>query len=437
MGRVWFVLLVLVVSASCAWAAAAKNVVLFIADGAGFNSFHCAAYYEHGELGRQAYDAFEVKLACTTGAYGSPAYDPAKAWSDFRSHRVKATDSAAAATALNTGVKTQNGRISVDAEGRVLVTIAEIAAGLGKSTGAVTSVPFSHATPAAVFAHNTGRSNTRKIAEEIVYRSGLTVVFGAGHPAYDDEGKALVREDWDTGYCSASVYEALAAGTTGRGWELVETREAMEALAAAETCELRRVFGLVRNSSTLQYRRDGKRMGGLNEGVPTLETMALAALNVLSADEDGFFLMVEGGAIDWANHDKNLARMVEEFGDFNRTVAAVMRRLEQKGLLGETLVIVTADHETGQLWGENAGEKSATPFDLPKNRGKGVLPAAKHFSSGHTNVLVPLYARGPGSEMFGGLVDGKDEKAAEAWGFSGEYVDNTEVFVVMKAAIAE
>ena len=87
--------------------------------------------------------------------------------------------------------------------------------------------------------------------------------------------------------------------------------------------------------------------------------------------------------------------------------------------------------------GENAGEKSATPFDLPKNRGKGVLPAAKHFSSGHTNVLVPLYARGPGSEMFGGLVDGKDEKAAEAWGFSGEYVDNTEVFVVMKAAIAE
>ena len=146
-----------------------------------------------------------------------------------------------------------------------------------------------------------------------MYRSGLTVVFGAGHPAYDDEGKALAREDWDTGYCSASVYEALAAGTTGRGWELVETREAMEALAAGETCELRRVFGLVRNSSTLQYRRDGKRRGGLNECADVGDDGAGGAERA-GADEDGFFLMVEGGAIDWANHDKNLARMVEEFG---------------------------------------------------------------------------------------------------------------------------
>jgi alkaline phosphatase len=457
-GRVLFVLAILTVAAAGAWGAAAKNVVLLIADGAGFNAFHCASYYEYGELDRQAYDAFAVRLACTTGAYGAPAYDPAKAWSDFKSLRSKATDSAAAATALYTGVKTKNGRISTDPDGRKLVTIAEIADGLGKSTGIVTSVAFSHATPAAVFAHNEGRKNAGEIADEIVYRSGLTVVFGAGHPGYDDNGKELAREKWDDDYCPEEVYQALAEGATGKGWALVETREAMEALAEEEvwggsggatglavshgqdahaTVELRRVFGLARCATTLQYERDGKAQGGLNDNVPTLETMSLAALNVLSKDEDGFFLMIEGGAVDWANHDKNLGRMLEEFGDFNRTVAAVLGRLEKGGLLKDTLVIVTADHECGQIWGADAGEKSKTPFDLPASGGKGNLPGAKHFHSNHTNVLVPLFATGPGSALFDGLVDGVDEQAAKAWHISGRYVDNTDVFTVMKAAITD
>ncbi|MBE0535612.1 MAG: alkaline phosphatase [Phycisphaerae bacterium] len=436
-GRILFVLAILTVTAAGALGAAARNIVLLIVDGAGYNAYHCSSYYEYGETGKQPYDSFPVRLACTTGAYDAPVYDPEKSWSDFKSLRSKATDSAAAATALYTGVKTASYHIATDPDNRPLTTIAEIAHAMGKSTGAVSSVPFSHATPAAVFAHNKDRKNTGEIANEIVYRSGLTVVFGAGHPRYDDNGRRRPRGQSKDDYCPDAVYQALADGTTGKGWAFLESSDAMEALAAEARPELRRVFGLAPCTSSLQYRRDGKGPGGLNGNMPTLETMSLAALNVLSRDEDGFFLMIEGGAVDWANHDKNLARMLEEYADFNRTVAAVMRRLQEGGILEDTLVIVVSDHECGQIWGPSAGEESDTPFDLPVNRGKGNLPAAKYFSGGHTNGLVPLFATGPGSEFFHARVRGVDRHAAKAWCISGQYVDNTDVFTVMKAAITD
>ncbi|MBN1816954.1 MAG: alkaline phosphatase [Sedimentisphaerales bacterium] len=435
MGRVVFLLAVLTTFTVFGWGASAKNVILLIADGAGFNAFHCSSYFEYGQLGKQPYDAFAVRLGCTTNPFEAPLYDPAKSWSDFKSQRSKATDSAAAATALYTGVKTENKRISTGPDKKPLTTIAEIAHGLGKSAGIVSSVPFSHATPGAVFAHNEDRKNTDQIAEEIVYRSSLAVVFSPGHPRYDSNGKKLPHDKWKDSYCPEEVYQALVEGTTGRGWTFMDSKRAMEALAADPRPEPNRVFGLAKSASTLQYDREGKKQGRLNGNVPTLETMSLAALNVLNKDEDGFFLMIEGGAVDWANHGNNLDRMVEEFADFNKTIASIMNWLDQRGLTRDTLVIVTSDHECGQIWGPDAGEKSKTPFDLPKSRGKGKLPDAKHYATGHTNVLVPLYATGPGSEFFHALVDGVDTHAARAWQFSGQYVDNTDVFTVMKAAI--
>ena len=96
------------------------------------------------------------------------------------------------------------------------------------------------------------------------------------------------------------------------------------------------------------------------------------------------------------------------------------------------MLIVTADHETGQIWGPEASD---TNYQLPINNGKGELPSVKYFHGGHTNVLVPMYAIGAGSEKFEGLVDGRDERAGREWRFSGEYVDNTDIFAVMKDAI--
>lgn len=413
--------------------ARAKNIILLVSDGAGFNCFDATSYYQHGELGRQVYDGWPVRLACTTymlGRDGEPGgYDPAAFWSDFdRSlHGSHATDSAAAATALYTGRKTYGGAIAVDIDRRGLTTIAERADHNGMRAGAVTSVQFSHATPAALAAHNHSRGNYAAIAHEMIYGRTLDVVMGCGHPEYDHDGRSVDEADHGYKYVGGrAAWEDLKAGTTGKGWTLIDSKADFEAIAVDPSQAPDRLFGVARCRKTLQEGREGDGMGEPNTNVPDLPTMTMAAIHTLSRDGDGFFLMVEGGAVDWANHHVRLGRMVEEQVDFNRAVEAVAGWVERHSSWDETLVIVTSDHECGGLWGPEAdGEE---PFQRVVNRGKGKLPGAKHFYGSHTNALVPLYARGPGAGRFVGLVRGIDP----VW---GAYVDNTDIYRVMAAAL--
>ena len=176
--------------------------------------------------------------------------------------------------------------------------------------------------------------------------------------------------------------------------------------------------------------------------------MSLAALNVLNQNPEGFVLMVEGGAVDWANHGNNIARMLEEQIDFNRTVRAIVAWIEAHGGWGETLLIVTSDHECGMVWGpatytDANGNGVFDPetdtfleWNRVENRGQGRVPAVQYASRNHSNVLVPLWAHGAGAALFEQWVDGVDAKAGELWEFDGRYVDNTDVFAVMRAAIA-
>ncbi|MBN2473185.1 MAG: alkaline phosphatase [Pirellulales bacterium] len=463
----------------------AKNVILLIADGAGFNAWQAASYYEHGQLGQQPYDRFAVHYGCTTymlnyvnadgammaasvgkipnGASGTIAqeYDPSQMWRNFNYARGKdnytaATDSAAAATALYTGVKTTRGRMAMSWEGKKrLTTIAEIADRLGKATGTISSVQVSHATPGAVWAHNPSRNNYAALFREMLYESGLDVIMGAGHPLYDNNGKRRNGgSDDDYQYVGGKqAWKDLTSADPDAGLQLIQQKDEFEALAERSATggdgPSRRVVGIAPVHSTLQADRKGKDMAPgspQNANVPALATITRAALNVLAEDPDGFFLMVEGGAVDWANHSNNLARMVEEMGDFNRSVQAVVDWVEANSSWDETLVIVTADHECGMLWGQgtyangdddphyNAGTDTFLNWQPVKSQGKGRLPQCQYGSGGHTNALVPLWANGPGSERFAELVDGTDAKAGEFWGFSGKYVDNTDVFTVMKAA---
>ena len=418
-------------------AASAKNVILMISDGAGFNAFYCAGYYQQGELGKQVYDKFPIRLGCTTYSADNPdGYEPDKFWSKFQYARKKPTDSAAAATALYTGVKTENGRLCTDSEGGKLVTIAEMADSAGKSTGTISSVMFSHATPAAVWAHNDSRNEYEQIAKEMICDSGLDVIMGCGHPRYDNNGKLLPMDDWETEYCGGeALFKDILTASTERGWIFIESKHDFLALAENSAPVFDRVLGVAQCRNTLQYNRDGEGMGNLNENVPSLATLSRAAINVLAGDEDGFFLMIEGGAVDWAGHDNNLARIIEEQIDFNNAIEAVVKWVRIESSWNETLLIITADHETGQLWGPKAGPKSQTPFNLPQNKGAGKLPGAAFFSNEHTNALVPIYAIGPGSELFENFAKGKDTMAAQAWDFSGSYVDNTDVFKVMQQAL--
>ncbi|NPV47049.1 MAG: alkaline phosphatase, partial [Armatimonadetes bacterium] len=149
-----------------------------------------------------------------------------------------------------------------------------------------------------------------------------------------------------------------------------------------------------------------------------------AALRVLGADPDGLFLMVEGGAVDWAAHSNYAGRMIEEQMDFGDAVAAVVRWVERHSSWDETLLIVTADHETGCLTGPGSGPE----WKPLVGKGKGQIPGLEWHSGGHTNSLVPVFARGAGAHLLRRAADQQDP-------VRGPYVDNTEIAAVMQAVL--
>jgi alkaline phosphatase len=409
-----------------------KNVILMISDGCGYNHIQAADYYEFGVNGKQIYQQFPVQCAVSTYSIGGE-YNPELAWRDFKYVEQKPTDSAAASTAMSTGVKTSNGAINVDATETKLLSLVERFEAIGKTTGVITTVPFSHATPAGMVAHNRTRNNYQEIAAEMIQMSGLDVIIGAGHPFYDDFGRATENPEYK--YVGGeSVWNALVNGTAGNDadgdqvpdkWRLIETRAAFQQIAAGTN--IKRLIGIPQVRSTLQQKRAGAVQADpfvtpRIESVPTLTEMSLAGLTVLNQDPDGFFVMIEGGAIDWASHDNQSGRMIEEQVDFNRAVAAVYHWVEKNSNWEETLLIITSDHECGYLTGPGSGKTDSDGllWKPIMNRGQGKLPGMEWHSGQHTNQLIPLFALGAGSEKFHPLADQVDS-------VRGKYIDNTEI----------
>jgi alkaline phosphatase len=141
--------------------------------------------------------------------------------------------------------------------------------------------------------------------------------------------------------------------------------------------------------------------------------MAGGALNVLDNNPKGFFLMIEGGAIDWASHSNQKGRLIEEMKSFNEAIQRVVDWVNTKSNWNETLVIVTGDHETGFLWGEE-------PFYPLVDSGPNNLPIMKFHSANHTNSLIPFYAKGTGSNLYQNFADEYDS-------VRGPYIQNSEV----------
>jgi len=450
---------------------AAKNVILMIADGSGFGSWQATSMYEGkwDAVKRQSTQVYDgpgwVRYACTTypltlskrptGKTAQDAalvYQPSKAWDaqsawgltgrTFAGYKFLtggATDSAAAATALAAGVKTYNNAINWSATNQPLAgkTIAEIAKRRGRAVGAITTVPWSHATPAALGgAHNVERDNYEEIANEMLAAPYLDVIMGTGNPDFDDEGRPAKKRPRYVG--GAATWEQLKQGKHSSGWRLIQTKAEFESLAAAPPKDNKKILGVPQVYATLQQARgkyqktDTPFSQPLNSNVPSLATMTKAAINVLAREPNGFYLVIEGGAVDWANHANQPARMIEEQIDFLQALRAVVDWVEAHGGWSQTLVICTADHETGLLWGTHS---DAVPFDQILDRGKGKVPDLRYNSLSHTNSLVPLVARGAGCERFAERVRGVDAAAGEHWSFSGQYVDNTDVFQVMDAAL--
>ncbi|NBC20133.1 MAG: alkaline phosphatase [Alphaproteobacteria bacterium] len=486
----------------------AKNVILMVSDGAGFNGWLAADYYQ-GLAGRQSYqverpdgtmpvvygmthDALNLidasgnlitrieDLPSVAGAV-EQGYDPTTRWKRFENGfpndfaplnapYTSYTDSAAAGTALMSGRKTANGRVNVDWSGQVeFRTIAEIAMERDRSAGAVASVMASHATPAAVIAKNASRNNYEDIFTEMV-ESDLRVIMGAGHPFYDASGASIEPEDEEAFQFvgGEETFDALTGEAELNGFTFIDTKSQFEALASGQmTAD--RVVGIARTNSTLQAQREGLAEAdtpsgmAFNDDVPDLATMSLGALNLLGEDANGFFLMIEGGAVDWMGHANDMPRFIEEQIDFNLAIDAVIEWVEANSSWDETLLIITSDHETGGIWGEGTWtnsqggpvardrreetvrsarfdptEDAFNQFLAVQDRGAGNLPGYQFASGNHTNELVPLWAIGPGSELFAEFTR-TDVQAGELWGapygWTGEIIDNTVVFRVMEEVL--
>jgi alkaline phosphatase len=488
----------------------AKNVIILIADGSGFNSRIAADYYQYGAASTQVYENWPISLAVSTYPYqpaGAIGYDPIKAWTDFNWVRdpwdaPHVTESDMAATAIATGQKTDKGvswsvhdnpYTSSASGGHAIPNIVDYAESLGKATGVVTTRAFDDATPAGFAAHNTSRDNLAiagGIADEMIKSSKLEVIMGAGNPDYNNDGQPTPMLSGANKFISDATWRAFKAGEIpgvdsdndlqAEAWTLIQDRASFQSLAKGDTPE--RVFGMAQAYETTQEKRSGDAwtttfphapwktfttspavhdyMGTagwnlstslpfavpFNANEPTLAEMSKAALNVLDNDPDGFVVMIEGGAVDPAQHDGRPGRMIEEMADFNAAVTAVMKWVDTEANWKDTLVIVTADHETGYVLGPNAG--NGTPafagdpavFTPVVNNGAGNMPGVGEYALDvlknpnwmlwHTDSLVPLNAFGAGSDLFNELPTLADP-------VRGPYIDNTDIFKVMYKAIGE
>jgi alkaline phosphatase len=383
-----------------------KNVILMISDGQGFNAVRTARHYT-GE--KAVYEGFQQKYGMQTspagkrGGFTGRPYEPAGMAKDFNYARAGATDSAAAATAMFAGVKVYNGEVNYTPDRKALTTYFEKAARAGKSIGVVTNVSYTDATPAAVYGHNSSRRNFAALAFEAANGS---------NPLNNMPDSLFNPSAGDNNGYDAQGYNGNFKFIMGKG---------TPAYAAWPS------------------------------GKSTLAGMAAAALKALGTGPAGFAVMIECGTVDGAGHDNKLRLLIEEQTGFNNAVQAVVDYLDRDtdgNNWGNTLVIVTADHETGHLWGDGTG----TFFDVNgnevfdegvdyahiKDRGKKKLPGARFHSRGHTNALVPLYAKGAGAEAFSRCVIGTDPNLRaiydldESW--SGRYIDNTCVYRTMSGA---
>jgi len=332
---------------------------------------------------------------------------------------------------MSTGVKNLDGVIGIDPAGNALRHAFQRAEEVGKSTGVITNVQWSHATPAGFVAHNSSRNNYDQIAREMIYDSATDVIMGAGHPFYNDNGERLSTPPFQYKYVGGeATWNDLVAGTAGDpDWTHIQTRQEFRRLMWGRAPK--RVCGTAQVASTTQQSRrnnpgdpdnrdDAPYEVPLNETVPTLAEMTLGALNVLDCDNDGLCLMIEGGAVDWTGHANQKGRLIEEEIDFNHAVEAVMLWVLCHSNWDETLLIVTGDHETGYLWGRG----SNPTWEPIVNNGRGVPPGMQFNSGDHTNQLIPIFAKGDASRLLAAKADQVDPER-------GRYIDNTEIAEVM------
>src|SRR5690554_1732164 len=316
-----------------------KNIILLIGDGMGLSEISAAIYYKDGMPNFERFST--IGLIKTS------------------SSSELITDSAAGATVFSAGVKTYNGAIGVDRDTIPVPTIVEQLSKDGYSTGIVATSSIQHATPASFYAHVKHRRMYEEITE-FAPNSGVDFFAGGGLKYFNDrkDKRDLLEDMRAAGY---TVITDKLPTTNVRGKELILLAE----------------NGMPKMSD------------GRGDFLPDATKLALEKL---SKNEKGFFLMVEGSQIDWGGHDNDADYLIEELLDFDKTIGVALDFAKQNG---ETLVIVTADHETGG-------------FTLATDGGDYNKIKPTFSTTGHSGTMVPVFAEGPGAFLFNGIYESNE-----------------------------
>ena len=313
-----------------------KNVVFLIGDGMGIAQIYSGMVANGNKLAleRCSYSGFSKTYSANNFT----------------------TDSGAGGTAIACGVKTNNGMIGMGADSVATQSILELAEKNNLSTGIVVACAVTHATPASFIAHQMDRNMYDEIASDYL-KSDIDVFIGGGRKYFENraDGRNLTDE------LKANNYQ------------------------------------IAYDMASIKHIKTGKLAGLLyddqNPGMPVRGDMlpdgTMSAIDILEHNKKGFFLVVEGSQIDWAAHDNNTKQVVMEMLDFDKTVGLVLDYAEKDG---NTLVIITADHETGGM--------SILNGKFGSDEMKAVFS-----TKSHSGVPVPVFSFGPGAENFSGFME--------------------------------
>jgi alkaline phosphatase len=328
-----------------------KNIILMIGDGMGLPDVYAAMTIADKPL--------NIERCNITGLQKTFSSD----------HYI--TDSGAAGTALATGSKTKNGAIGMDAHKNRLKSILEKAEEHGLATGLVSTSSITHATPASFIAHQSNRDSYEDIAMDFL-KTDIDVFIGGGYDHFAKRADKL------------NLIDSLRF----RGYEVDTT---LNMILKSTSGKLAGFTAAIHNPYRLKGRGD------------MLPESSAKAIGILSNNKKGFFLMIEGSQIDWAGHSNSADTLIDETLDFDKAVGVALDFAQKDG---HTLVVITADHETGGV----------TIVDGDRETHKVRL----NFSTkNHTAVMVPVYAFGPGAEKFTGIFDNTDipKKILTSFGF--------------------
>ena len=354
-----------------------KNVIYLIGDGMGFGAVSSLLLSENGETGFEMAPVIGLNETCSANNY--------------------VTDSPAGGTALATGTRTCNGFLGVGPDSVQLESILKKAQKMGKKTGIVVNTTLTEATPGAFYAGVTSRKESYKIAEQFT-ESGVDVAIGAGLSAFInrpdsvDMTAVLIEKGYDVYLDWKSVLDTESekfVGILDMGDVHRRNKSRNTTASAAEGAEVCLAAKLAASEGKVDTTR-------FSEPTEYLHKACNKALSVLEKDApNGFFLMIESAIIDGYGHNNDSEGMIEEMKEFDQTLKTLIAYVNKHP---NTLLVVTADHETGGTGVTYKSHAINQPEGLHLN-----------FSTkGHTGTVVPIFAYGAGAAMFSGIFQNRE-----------------------------